>query len=418
MRSGIMSLESVAFQSTSFFDDLTRIVTELRQTPALSESNQLYTTPLALELLSSIKAHTGLTVVYDQLQPSGPPCMIFPVYTINHALIAQDERETLGGLVDVHKAVARMKEGYRGTIDLRQAKVTGDFARIVHLLYLPGELLTQGLWLGKPFSARETAAMMLHEVGHAFVNLEYMNRVVTTNQVLHGVSQGLMNNQPENVQLVISTAALRMQASADQVVALKAVKTQADATVVLAAIAVDQSRSELGYSVFDETSMETLCDQFAARHGAARDLAMALAKVSVRNPQATYWRDYFLDLGTFALFSLIAIPAALIVGLTYRRQRDSYGTFHNRLSRLRGEIVAQLKDRTLGALEKTQTLNALREVDAVLDIESNSLSFYEGLLYLINGEYRANRKYELLQRQLETYAHNTFFAHAAKISSL
>lgn len=434
MRTKIMAMESIAFQGPAFFDALTRAIEDCQAVTDHSYGPAFYREPAAQKIVRVIHEFTGLDAMYDPETPDAGPAMYIPVFNINHIFVAEEWRDNEHMAAYVHQYLDKLSSPYfKGTIDLKNAQVSGDFAKLPARLMMPREMLTAGTFFGIPFTPKEIAAIILHETGHAFTTIEYADRMVTSNQVLATVSLALRSGEPALVEKVYAKAAARMRMTSEQKKALEDNKTPEGAAVIVAGIAVDQSRSELGESVFDVTACEQLADQFAARCGAAKDLVSALEKISQRNGTMGQFlvEESSSLLGLAALGAYlgliftsvgvgVGVPAAIILlsVLITDKSTDVYGSFHSRISRIRGEIVQRLKDRQLEEAEKRELLDALKATDAVLACEVDKLGFYETLAYYVKGSYRSAHKYEQLQRQLERYATNGLFGQAAKLATL
>ena len=423
MRASRMSLESIGFQNRAFFDDLTSVVEELLA--AGEVSGNYYACPGPQKLLKVIRDHTGMNLQWDEEPDMVAPGVSMPYFTINHPFLTNVEREEVGRDDHIRETLKQMSVPYfSGTIDLEKAKVTGDFAKLLVKLSLPYSLLTRGRVLLETLTPREIAAIVLHEVGHGFTTIEYADRSVTTNQVLAGVSAAMRSEEPSFIAQTYASAAHLLRMTSEQRAALEECKDANGAAVLLATIAMEKSKSELGLNVFDVNACEQLADQFAARCGAAKDLVTALAKFPNTTQSAFgYWsKQAYITLALGFAAAWVSVPLVLgivFVGVLLQdKEYELYGSFHTRMSRLRNELVQKLKDRRLSADDKTQTLVAVEQLNRMLDQQANRLDAFGALAYILKSDYRKAHNYGVLQRFLEDTTHNQLFVHSAKLSTL
>jgi hypothetical protein len=424
-----IALESIDFQDGAFFAALVDAINKIKEVSRddIPKGPGFYNHPAVVNLLAVIEDRTNLKLEYEKNYGWIGPAIISPYLTINHVFLRDSVREDkqVPGLVADDLKV--MDSPYfKGTVDLKNSKVHGEFTKSKSTLFMPIEMLYYGRLYGIPFSVEEVAAALLHEIGHTFIALEYADRVVTTNQVLATINACLKNDTPETRELIFAHAAKRMRMSKEQRKALENCKDDTGRGVILATIAVEQSVSELGGSIFDITSCEQLADQFAARHGAAAPLMTAISKISEHNPKHGYWWRQVMTGTAFAVLSLVMPPVGVVSSLlvilsavwTADKSSDLYGTFHSRLTRMKGEMIRRLRDRDIDDTEKKRCLDAIAVADRMLAMEMDRLNFYDTIAYYVKPSFRAAHKFEVLQRQLEALANNNLFAKAAKLSTL
>jgi hypothetical protein len=446
-----VSLESIAFQGTAFFDALTEQFGKWREAARRNYSGetgdpQVHLMAEASALSSVIAQHTGLNIgfVMPADGTAGLAAGIYWPYIRNghlfdvaHGLYTAASRQgrDLEGLFKKHKG------GFlKGSVDMRENRVSGFFSEVPFQMYIRTSFI-----LNNDFSNQELAAIVLHEVGHAFTLCEYINRTVLTNQVLADVAQAKTSKQPDHLKLVLLRAASTQHLSPAQKDVLLKAKDLKETVVCAYAIAEEQSRMELGYSVYDLTSCEQLADQYVSRCGASRPLTMALSK---------FWNAHWeedtrfkrLARGSFSLaFTLAgagilgalfgplgAVITTLGVGYLATAEGlstakaalvDSYDDPASRLRRVRNDLVNHLKDTALDRAQLQSTLADLEEIDRLTEKaeeaypdKTANLWHYAALFF--SGVYRQHFDMEQLQKQLETLANNNLFVQAAKLKTL
>jgi hypothetical protein len=329
------------------------------------------------------------------------------------------------------RAVATGKHSALGTVDILTATVGGDFSTITAYLLLPAGFLMFGdLYDAVVVSPEEVAAIILHEMGHLFTSFEYLNRVTATNQVLATLSDA-QANQPETYEILVTRTASEREYNAEVTQALKKAKNPEEVAIVLFGGEIERCITQIGGSVFEASSCEQLADQFAVRMGAGMYLATSLAKLEdLRGsghllPLAgniLIGMGYIATIGfSAAVLAGIYVTLALIivsVSIISMDRLDLYGDFQSRLSRLRADMVEQIKRVKFTGEQRELILEQIAKVDEILKGQKSNLSIMETIAYYLRPGYRSNYKYEMLQRQIEALAANGLFVKAERFKVL
>lgn len=435
-RRGIMALESISFQKGKLFADLTEAVGALRKVAEVGcKADKLFAFNEASALLKVIKQHTNITFVWKDGEKSGP-AMMPPALTPNHLFIAnwvkaylQENTVDFDPSKDVRAILDKMsKPLVQGTVDLKNSRVTGLFAELEIELYMPPSIFTKaGL-----MSDGEIAAIILHEVGHAFTYMEFVTRSVTTNQVLAGLVRACDKSMPaEKREIIFVKGADVLKMSGEQKEALLKAKSQTEVGYIALDAAVQLSVSELGASCYDVNSCEYLADQFATRHGAGRELVTALDTLMKNNHWAKMPKgNWFIGAVKFilivcaVLFITVATVGAiwLVIIFTVLTSPDKNGEIYDnektRFLRIKHQNVEWLKDQSLSTEKKKKLIEDNETIDKLSTYYDDNLSKIEKLSYFFSPTYRNAHKYEVLQKQLEATAHNDLFSLSAKLSTL
>ena len=441
-----VSAEAIAFQGNAFYDALTQAISDLRVAIRAS-TKDAFALPEGKAVEAVIRKFTNLSVTFYPDKASALEIGIFAPPVSNGHIFdkARGEGELFAKFRDsnLKELLKKHKSGFvKASVDIRENRVDGFFSEIPFRLAIVRHVFQLEL-----FTDREIAAIVLHEIGHAFTLCEYLNRTVMTNQVLADIASNLKAKNPEAVTFVIVNAAKEMHLTARQKDALLTSKNPEDYVVCAYAIADEQSRSELGFSVYETTSMEQLADQYSARCGAGRELVLALSKLhrlygyeSARFSTARMGFQLFgqlvlcASLGIFASagafvaillsISAAALLSALHVWTAKDEQLQTYDNEVTRFERIRHQFVQQLKNPDIPDVLRDELLANLAEIQSevqeavkrnVIDY-THDLSHYVALLF--SGVYRKRFNMEQLQKQLESLASNNLFVQAAKLKAL
>lgn len=264
----LLSTESIDFQSDIFFKALTNHFKNLMKL----DNKERKELGVSLELSEEIKSFTGLNV--DVLLSDFPPCVKVPDLSRNNVLTNTNRRPYMHD-TDISRAILEAGGSVKGTVSLKEAKVTGVFTKPRSTIYLPYKSFDKDV-----FTAEEWAAITLHEIGHIFSSFEYITRTVTTNQVMATVARGLSTaKNPKEVEIILVNAKQALKLGGLDVSSLSKVTDQKIIELTLVSNYREKTKNELGTDIYNCNSFEQLADQFAARCGASRHLVTALDKL-------------------------------------------------------------------------------------------------------------------------------------------
>ena len=404
---GRLVKESIAFQNTTFFDELTLAFDEVKN---LKETDVGDSEPI-YRISKIIKNHTNLNIIIDA-ENDYPPCIDIPNIDRNNPLINAAQRAIVNS-TDGLTMIESSNEVLHGTVNIKTAKVSGVFSDIKAKMYL-GKAFTQG----NKYSSQELAAITLHEVGHLFTYFEFITRTVRTNQVLAGLSKildGSENQEKREVALLSAKKALKLDKL--DLSQLKDVNTKTTQVVLIDAL-VKETRTELGYNLFAESSWEYLCDQFSARHGAGVHLATALSKI--------YKSQYNISYRSLAVYLAVEmIKVILISNLSFlgilflvvmfdSQDGGGYDLPSARLKRIRDQATQYLKNKQISDVERRRILDEIESIDKLLAEMTNRKQLFTYIHEFFSKRTRDERAYRKLQYELEDIAMNDLYVKAAE----
>ena len=404
---GRLVKESIAFQNTTFFDELTLAFDEVKN---LKETDVGDSEPI-YRISKIIKNHTNLNITIDA-ENDYPPCIDIPNIDRNNPLINAAQRAIVNS-TDGLTMIESSNEVLHGTVNIKTAKVSGVFSDIKAKMYL-GKAFIQG----NKYSSQELAAITLHEVGHLFTYFEFITRTVRTNQVLAGLSKildGSENQEKREVALLSAKKALKLDKL--DLSQLKDVNTKTTQVVLIHGV-VKETRTELGYNLFAESSWEYLCDQFSARHGAGVHLATALSKI--------YKSQYNISYRSLAVYLVVEmIKVILISNLAFlgilflvvmldSQDGGGYDLPSARLKRIRDQATQYLKNKQISDVERRRILDEIESIDKLLAEMTNRKQLFTYIHEFFSKRTRDERAYRKLQYELEDIAMNDLYVKAAE----
>lgn len=288
----------------------------------------------------------------------------------------------------------------------------------------------------KRLTAEELSAICLHEFGHYFTACEMLDRTVATNIILQLVDKSV-RNEPDmhKREMVIEVAGKHMDLSDSVIADLKKSSSDTAITTVFVAKAAGQIRSENGNNYYDMMTMEFLCDQFATRHGAGKELVSALDKLTRDyTPEVFYTglKQTIVDILRLALdiclivLSIIVMSAnpftsvcGIFLGilLIYSLFADS-SEVHNdpkdRLLRIKFDLTTLAKKRNSSTAAEKQLIEDIKFVDGVIEEYKTGRSLFEKIGDFIFGR-RDDKAVMNFQRQLEQLAMNDLFVKSLEL---
>ena len=286
-------------------------------------------------------------------------------------------------------------------------------------------------------SAEEAVAVLLHELGHVFNYFATMSMLVRQNLVVAAALKANSDKPDEKIyrhriEVIASAAGLSKETASELGAIRKAEVVQA----VLLADNLDEIRSVKGLENYDQVYNEAMADHFAMRYGAGPYLASALDKSN--RTSVFYSGGFFLFIQTIVLvrFSVMMISgaAALFTGaaaagllvasiatLTLWLAGDKYRQFEYddlsiRYKRMRNQMVELLKHKALSNEEKQEALDALAQLDDIVD---KAIEYKSPLIAISNFVFSSNRNVKRmidLEHQIEEFISNQLFVNAAKLT--
>jgi len=423
-----VSLEMIDFQDDSLHKELTALYEAMKKldTKAMASSKE------AIAIEDLIFKRTGIKIKFT-MDDGGAYCLP-PTVDKNNPLIHNVYREWYTNAPSL-KMIEKAGGVIRGTVNLAKSQVSGVFSEMECLVNM-SDWWVSGKFAGGGFTAAELSAITLHEIGHLFTGFEYLWHSVTTNQVLAGVAKGLdQSSDVGDRELVLISAARALNLDETAMKDLAKTGTDKAATVLIIQEITKNARSEIGSDLYDFNNWEQLADQFAARHGAQRDLITSLDKIhhlvgdlSVRGTGMYVMLEsvkVLLLLGTIwmattPLVGAITVPFFFLFAWICADSAGDpiYDRPGVRLKRIRDQLVEQLKDRDISKELSARVQEDIHAVDRLLATVKDKFQLFDILCNFLSGEKRNRLKQEKLQQELETLSANDLFVKSAELKTL
>lgn len=417
-----VSLEAaVAFQVSNIFRmELTNAIEESRGTGKLD----------IVRIAAVIKKHTNLSVQVGLDTTLVPNAYVIPPKVDKNHPIVNEWRRAFNANTDGINSINFTNGAAFGGVDFETGKVSGVFSKLTSEIWI-----TKGAIEGYGqirLTSGEITGMIIHEIGHVITYFATLGQTFRTAFILDGfVRETLKVNEKEaRYKLIREFESETGVTISDKVRVAESENEGSIATVVLSDI-IESSRSQYGTTLYDMRSWEALSDQYAARMGCAGELASALDKLyGIYEPM--YYRGTFkylmVEIGKFlGVFLLITANALLLnilglviifVYLSASPHQREYDNPHERLVKLRNELIAQLKDKNINKERSASLLADIEAINRALDNVKDRHSFFEKFWLVVSPYTRRQVKMGKEIQELEQLVNNEIFVEAAKLKKL
>lgn len=416
---------------------------------------------LAKVIPEIIAEHTGISTEFSVDSSDDPNAWVMPPdLNKNHPFYdsfrrSWYENSDAAKLFKVEKAKVLTVH-----IDRATSKVSGPFSKVVCPITVTRGLLSgtfpemqydsdekdqqeqPRVQYGTRFSAKEVAAIVMHEIGHVFSYFESLADSLTTNWVLDAAWAAFSGTQDDTVRIrVIADVedALEIQLGDSKQVVAGISDAESFHTLVLSECE-RASRSKLGAHIYDLRSWESASDQFASRHGASLSLATALDKMyrlygmDDRHGKITHWfgqlvgvltvvgmiaAGVFMTLaGGITAFYGVIFLILIAMGMFTNPFDDIYDPHKFRLGRIRQDIISRLKTHKLSKEYLARTIKDFDIIEEILKDVQHHETFWRKVWVFCSRETRKQRDRMTTQQELELLANNELFITSARLRVL
>lgn len=426
--------ESIYFQDAQFADSLISLCGKIL---SYKSGREAETSKELKELQKLIFDAVGIKANIE-VDTEIPPAVNIPMLNPNSILQSDFVNELVASNYDeiMSKLEKPLMDGF---IDLKKSKVGGYYSTIEFTIFASFRFLK-----ALKFTDREFAAILAHEIGHAFVMFEMLDRGCRTNQILAAAAKASQDNPTGDLlKQRIQMIGKKSKFTDEQIDALQNAQTPAARQVLILSYRNNEPiRNDLGSTNYHTTTYEALADNFATRHHLGRDMVSALEKIGIHFGLPEYHKssriimavlDIYISVMTIGLgiFSIVAGGTMILAGAyllavmggallgSGENYRDmTYDDLDVRYKRIREQTIVYLKNKHLPAQEVKRALSDLEFFDnALAKVNSNKRPLTSIANAILPGARREVKAIEL-QRDLESLAANDLFAKAATLSLL
>lgn len=388
---------------------------------------------LSEKLSALIFKRTGISTEID-LNSDTFGC-VWPCYlNVNHALL-DSYWHGMDYLKDQKKIVEAAKK-QEGWVDLKRARVGGVFSEYKHPVCIGAVL---NFW-DADLTPRECAAILVHELGHAFTYYEFSDRLTVSNQVLLDLATAINENDSKKRVFLLKELGENLSGNPDMFDDIGDETNRTIFGLKLFRRCVGWVSSQMPQSRLNEISSEQLADNFAVRFGLGRALATGLFRIEKEfgSPDITgnfnAWHSFFVNLLGFFTLILGAVGGSLFCGILagtwaffyavgfpmFGEQRKDYchGEAVVRYKRMRDALMERLSRGNFSNEVKKQVIADIKAMDKILPQLQESKTITDHMADFLFKKNRDIRNDTQLQLLLEDLTHNNLFLKSAELQTL
>jgi len=433
IHSSRVALELIDVQDSSFGLQLEAVVDDVLgkiSDHTFATYKELMDSSYIKDIEVMIFKRTGLRI---QLVVNEDIAAILSFFTNKHSILINPIWRGEFTIKD-QQAILDRSHDRKGTIDLKKGRVGGLFSEYRNILFINFHVLVNHHKL----STREIVAIILHEMGHAFYNCEYSDRLESTNQILANVAREMLSDATDKKLEYI----YRELKSIDAKVTEQQVDEIVNGNRIIAGyhlfkITVNSVLGQMSDATYDKTSFEQLADHFATRFGYGKDLIIALDKLHdyFNNPEKSQSYNTFNTILTSigAMATMMMLFAAIIGGVTivavylsffigivlYGTREDvrdyTYDKLKIRYKRIRNTYIDVIRKAGLSNDELRVVIENIYIVDGIIANTYIATNIYNKLANMLFSKARKADDHIREQQLLEELAFNDLFISAAAI---
>jgi len=273
----VVAQESIRFQNKKKLATLAELVETFRL--AGDFSPEAY---IASGIAEWISENCGITVLFRNGHEIGYNLFAFagvepPKIDANNPIVSNLHRRFYQGNEDLDIYTKFIKENQlNGEFNDETGKISGDLSKIASPLYMTPPLFEEKLDL----TSYELAAIILHEVGHVYYYFRTLMRGVVVNMIADAAANQMMKMESDVERLRVVKDVERMLNTkiAQPETIVKEYKKE-NLYVHLVTATLLERGNLTGGEGFGNRSWERMADDYAARFGAAQELATGLYKL-------------------------------------------------------------------------------------------------------------------------------------------
>lgn len=426
-----LSLEMIAFQADAFHRELTKKISQIRQSrrEIFGLGRDWATHSLFQEVEKMVKERFGIFLIISDNEQMGP-AITMPYLSRGHVFHEKRSRWSVGDddsenfrnkdqLVSIfqkHLAGINQRTAY-GEIDFEKAKLTGVFNDIWSILWV------QKWFVFHPdLTAAEISAIWHHEFGHVFTGYAMLDRMTTTNMNLSLLTHALNGADQKSKEICLTYASEVLELDDKARDNLMKSKTSEEMALILFDADGKKAKSELGVSPYDLNACEWLADQFATRCGCGKDLITGLDKLMKLGSGSSMAEDVTIFLFLSFITMGIAVPLYIFSWvakiLSFDKHKEEYDRDKSRMIRVMRDQIELLKNQNLPPEVRKSALLAIGEINKIQQVYTDNVGILESIALFLRKEYRTQKDFEVLQKSLHDLAANDLFVSSAKLKSI
>lgn len=337
----------------------------------------------------------------------------------------------LPGVQDIKKMVGKDL----GTINMETAKVTGWFSKQSSPIFVNFKNLIDNYKVEAP----EIVGIILHEIGHIFDAIAFLNRQHTGNRIIADVARYIEGNKEKPDVDYVYKEIKKVDPKATRDIAEGLVSGNAPVMgVTLYRLAIGQMQSSMSDDTYDRVQFEAMSDVFATRFGYGPMVVSGLEKfesvysdyensairaLSMVQMTASWLLTLAsvltIPMGPFVFVIRVVVLAivAWVIG-TNTGSRGIFRLYDNtaqRYARIRNQIVEQIKNPELEPDLRRNLLQQIETIDAIIEGKKTFSFIFDRIMDSINPKDRNAKNSIESQQRIESMIANDLFVQSARL---
>lgn len=422
-----ISQEAIDRQSGDLFTELSETIEGLMQLTILDQNDINQS-----RLKSVVRKYTGMDVTFTLIQNTYDAYVHLVQVDKNHVFF-QQRSKLLSYQLDNYNTT---KTQSAGEVNLKNGTVGGVFSKFPIKIGL-GSLFLRNLdGTVSEFSAEEVAAILIHELGHAFTTFEYLGKTVMTGLVISGSvrsTAGITDTKQRTK--VIMKATNDSKIMVDEAFVEKTIaKHGENSDLILLTEHVKNLNSLTKTNVYDSRNCEQIADQFAVKHGAGPALAKALEKLHKFSYNINYRSTYmYVTLEVMKIISTMFFAGVMIASgpftmgfglillMSHIPGAKIYDDPKDRLIFLKRQLIDDLKKLNMQDVKNKDQIKDIVDsieciearIDDVKDRKTWAVAFWDA----VTPWGRNREQQEAKAKKLEESLNNDLFVKAAVLAT-
>lgn len=363
---------------------------------------------------------TGMDIRIELYEGAGASVFV-PDVDINCPMVNQWRRYFAEGK-DSDK-LFRKQDVINGYVDMERIRVGGDYSKIPVVINLGLEHINPDSRLA--LSTREIAAILAHEIGHAFYYFWALGTVIADNYILADAARRLAGVKDKSARLkILNHVCEETDTKITDSEALMKANKEEQCNVLLLKAVVEDRRSTMGEDIYSLRAFEKMADNFASRMGYGREIVTGLDKmfrvfgVDAYKSKAVFHITQIVSTCIVTAVTILAWPMApviIAIVLFGNALEDEYDKPKRRFEAMANDLRALLKDRTISANAVKKALADIREIESVTADMNDRDSYLLRLQRFLRPSIRRQSDNMDLQLLLEDMSNNKLFESAAAL---
>lgn len=361
--------------------------------------------------------------------------MVPPDLNKNHTLIDFDQR-----IFFDNEELKRQQGNIRGSLDIKNFKIGGDFKNVVVDLFIGPDMMWPGYYESNALmTPAEISAVILHEVGHMFSYFALVAHTYSINLPMLGTLNRIAKTEDaDKIEIILKQ--WNSNETTLTKVDTKELSGKRKEIIVTAIVSnhVQDTKTLMSQREYEEINAEHLADKFAVRCGAGGDLSSGLNKIlQLYGVRSTMTMTGFVINEIITGMVLLMMSAFTVVGMamilpgiigliitieifksTSNAGDGTYDTEVNRFGRMRNDMVTMLKDKNIDKAIGKRIRDDISRIDKVLTNYKEYKSLIGSFADMIIPSKRRLLSQTEFYKELEKLSSNNLFVAAYDLRNL